>query len=57
MILFDGRLAVTGLKYRFRSAKGLEFAEDLRDFNTRLSRMALPDARIIDMDADPGRQI
>jgi hypothetical protein len=57
LILFDSRLAVTGLKYRFRSAKGLEFAEDLRDFNTRLSHASLPEARILDLDADPGRQI
>lgn len=55
VILFDGRLAVTGLKYRFRSAKGLEFAEDLRDFTSRLSKLAVPMARVIDMDADPGR--
>ena len=57
VILFDGRLAVTGLKYRFRSAKGLEFAEDLRDFNTRLSKAAVPDSRILDLDADAERQI
>lgn len=57
VILFDGRLAVTGLKYRFRSAKGLEFAEDLRDFNTRMSKLAVPTARILDLDADAERML
>ena len=57
VILFDGRLAITGLKYRFRSAKGLEFAEDLRDFNTRMGKLAVPDARILDLDAESGRMI
>jgi hypothetical protein len=57
LILFDGRLAITGLKYRFRAAKGLEYGEDLRDFNTRLAHLALTEARILDLDADPGRQV
>jgi hypothetical protein len=57
LILFDGRLAVTGLKYRFRAAKGLEYGEDLRDFNNRLSHLAAVEARILDLDADPGRQV
>jgi hypothetical protein len=57
VILFDGRLAVTGIKMRFRAAKGLEFGEDLRDFTTRLSKLSVPTARILDLDADPGRMI
>jgi hypothetical protein len=39
-ILFDGRLAVAGLKFRFLAAKGLEFGEPLRDFSTRLNKLA-----------------
>ena len=56
-ILFDGRLAVDGLKMKFLQAKGLEYGEQLRDFNTRLSKLAQADARILDLDADPGRVI
>jgi hypothetical protein len=57
VILFDGRLAITGLKMRFRSAKGLEYGEDLRDFNSRLSKLAQPTAKILDLDTDPGRLV
>src|SRR5262245_24899104 len=30
LILFDHRLAINGLKYRFLKAKGLEFGEEMR---------------------------
>jgi len=51
VVLFDGRLAVNGLKYRFLQAKGLEFAEQLRDFTTRLNKLAsLTNARVLDLD-------
>jgi hypothetical protein len=57
LILFDSRLAVDGLKMRFLAAKGLEFGEQMRDFNTRLSKLAQPTARILDLDAESGRAI
>ena len=57
VILFDGRLAVTGLKFKFLAAKGLEYGEQMRDFNTRLSKLAQPTARILDLDAEVGRQV
>ena len=31
LILFDRRLMIDGLKYRFLKAKGLEFGEEMRD--------------------------
>lgn len=40
IILFDGRLAIEGLKFRFLKAKGLEFGEELRDFTNRMNRLA-----------------
>jgi hypothetical protein len=56
LILFDGRLAVDGLKYRFLKAKGLEFGEELRDFNTRLNKLAgRAYRRVLDLDLDAGR--
>jgi hypothetical protein len=57
VILFDGRLAINGLKMRFRAAKGLEFGEDLRDFSTRLSKLAVDMAPVIDVYAEEGREI
>jgi len=57
LILFDSRLAIDGLKMRFLAAKGLEFGEQLRDFNTRLSKLAQTSARILDLDAEGGRSI
>jgi hypothetical protein len=57
VILFDGRLAINGLKMRFRAAKGLEFGEDLRDFTTRLSKLAVDAAPVIDVYADEGREL
>lgn len=58
IILFDGRLAIDGLKYRFLKAKGLEFGEEMRDYINRLNKLAgRVNARVIDLDTDQGRQI
>ncbi len=58
LILFDGRLAIDGLKYRFLKAKGLEFGEELRDYTARMNKLAgRVNARVIDLDADEGRVI
>jgi hypothetical protein len=54
IILFDSRLAVDGLKYRFLKAKGLEYGEEQRDFITRLNKIAGRNAPVIDLN-DPGR--
>ena len=56
LIAFDARLAIDGLKYRFLQAKGLEFAEQLRDFTTRLNKLAARvNAQVLDLDADGSR--
>jgi hypothetical protein len=55
MILFDGRLTVNGLKYRFLKAKGLEYGEEQRDFLVRLNKIAGRNAPVIDLYADEGR--
>ena len=56
IILFDGRLAIDGLKFRFLQAKGLEFGEAMRDFTSRLNKLAArANARVIDLDLDEGR--
>lgn len=58
LILFDGRLAVDGLKYRFLKAKGLEFGEELRDYTSRMNKLAgRINARVLDLDLDEGRQL
>jgi hypothetical protein len=58
VILFDARLAVNGLKYRFLQAKGLEFAEQLRDYTTRLNKLAgLVNGRVLDLDLDESRVV
>jgi hypothetical protein len=58
LILFDGRLAVDGLKYRFLQAKGLEYGEQLRDFTTRLNKLAgRTNSRMLDLDLDQGRMV
>jgi len=54
VILFDPRLAVDGLKYRFLKAKGLEYGEEQRDFIARLNKIAGRNAPVIDLN-DPGR--
>jgi hypothetical protein len=57
-ILFDGRLAINGLKYRFLQAKGLEFGEQMRDFLTRMNKVAVrANQRVLDLDLDEGRAI
>jgi hypothetical protein len=58
LILFDGRLAIDGLKYRFLKSKGLEFGEEMRDYTARMNKLAgRVNARVIDLDTDEGRQI
>ena len=55
LIGFDGRLAINGLKYRFLKAKGLEFGEEMRDFLSRLNKLAArANARVLDLDAASG---
>jgi hypothetical protein len=57
-ILFDGRLAVNGIKYRFLQAKGLEFGEQMRDFLSRMNKIAVrANNRVLDLDLDEGRFI
>lgn len=54
-ILFDRRLAISGLKWRFLKAKGLEFAEIQRDFATRMNVLACDaNGRTLDIYADEG---
>jgi hypothetical protein len=55
IVLFDPRLAVNGLKYRFLKAKGLEYGEEQRDFIVRLNKLAARNAPVLDLNADPGR--
>jgi hypothetical protein len=58
VILFDGRLAVDGLKYRFLKSKGLEFGEEMRDYVARMNKLAgRVNARVLDLDTDDGRQV
>jgi hypothetical protein len=55
LILFDARLTVDGLKYRFLKAKGLEYGEEQRDFISRLNKIAGRNAPVIDLNEDAGR--
>lgn len=55
LVLFDGRLAVDGLKYRYLKAKGLEYGEEQRDFIARLNKIAGRNAPVIDLNVDVGR--
>jgi len=55
VVLFDGRLAVDGLKYRFLKAKGLEYGEEQRDFIARLNKIAGRNAPVLDLNEDVGR--
>lgn len=58
LVLFDSRLAINGLKYRFLQAKGLEFAEQLRDYTVRMNKLAaFANARVLDLDASESRVI
>jgi hypothetical protein len=57
-ILFDGRAAINGLKFKFLQAKGLEFGEQMREFITRLNKLAVrANNRVLDLDTDVGRMI
>jgi hypothetical protein len=57
-ILFDSRLTISGLKYRFLQAKGLEFGEQMRDFIVRMGKIAVrANQRVLDLDSEPSRQI
>ena len=55
IVLFDPRLSVSGLKYRFLKAKGLEYGEEQRDFIARLNKIAGRNAPVLDLNFDPGR--
>jgi hypothetical protein len=55
IVLFDPRLAISGLKYRFLKAKGLEYGEEQRDFIARLNKLAGRNAPVIDLNTDAGR--
>jgi len=56
IILFDRRLAIEGVKYRFLKAKGLESGEELRDFSSRLNRISAEiNGRVLDLDVEEGR--
>lgn len=55
IILFDGRLMIDGLKYRFLKSKGLEFGEEMRDYTNRMTKLAgAANGRVLDLDADEG---
>jgi hypothetical protein len=57
-VLFDARLAINGLKFRFLKSKGLEFGEEMRDFTQRLNKLAgAAEGNVIDLYADEGRVI
>lgn len=55
IVLFDPRLAVSGLKYRFLKSKGLEYGEEQRDFIARLNKLAARNAPVLDLNNDDGR--
>jgi hypothetical protein len=58
IIGFDPRLAIAGIKWRFLKAKGLEFGEEMRDFASRLNKLAnRVNGRVIDLYEDEGRVI
>jgi hypothetical protein len=57
-LLFDARVAITGLKFKFLQAKGLEFGEQMRDFEVRLNKLAVrANNRVLDLNIDEGRQV
>jgi hypothetical protein len=56
LVLFDARLAINGLKWRFLKAKSLEFGEEQRDFTLRMNKLAArANQRVLDLDTDWGR--
>src|SRR5215471_2954383 len=51
LILFDARLAISGVKYRFLLNKGLEYGEIMRDFTVRLNKLAgRINGKVLDLD-------
>ena len=55
VVLFDARLCINGLKFRFLKAKGLEFGEELRDFSDRMNKLAAKaNGSVIDLNYDAG---
>lgn len=51
LCLIDARLMINGLKFRFLKAKGLEFGEEMRDFATRMNKIArATNGRVLDLD-------
>ena len=57
-ILFDGRLAISGLKYRFLASKGLEYGEQMRDFANRMAKIATrANNRVLDSDEEWSRTV
>jgi hypothetical protein len=58
VVMFDTRLTIDGLKFRFLQGKGLEFAEQMRDFANRLNKVAgRANGRVLDLDTDAGREV
>jgi hypothetical protein len=58
LILFDGRLIIAGLKYRFLAAKGLEFSEQMRDFGNRMAKIATrANNRVLDLNEEWSRVV
>ena len=58
LIRFDARLAIDGVKYRFMQAKGLEFAEQLREYTVRLNKLAARiNGKVLDLDDDTDREL
>lgn len=56
LIGFDARLVITGVKYRFLKAKGLEYGEELRDFTSRMNKLAnRVNGTVLDLYEDEGR--
>jgi len=58
LILFDGRLAINGIKFRFLKAKGLEFGEEMRDFASRMNKLSAQiNGRVLDLDIEEDRTV
>lgn len=56
LILFDSRLCIDGLKFRFLKAKGLEYGEEMRDFTNRMNKLAAQaNGRVLDLDVEEDR--
>jgi len=56
IVLFDGRLAINGVKWRFLAGKGLEFGETMRDYTSRMNKLASRvNGRVLDLDLDASR--